>query len=148
MWPRQIASDLSRFHRRRIAEWHHGTLSSFELLELFGVDVTEDYDAKVVTVRVDFTPDDGALAAALRNGDRPEWQQMAVQSANELAVLRAAWVPGAQADEYGSRLFFPVDRLREFAAEQQRAQADRQALNSGQIDDDSMYWLWNQREVS
>lgn len=33
-FPRQIASDLSEFHHRRIAEWHQGTMSSYELLEL------------------------------------------------------------------------------------------------------------------
>ena len=119
-------------------------MSSFELLELFGVTVTENAADKTVTMRVDFAPDEGALAMALRHGERPEWQQMAAQSANELAVLRAAYVPDAQADEYSSRLFFPASKLREFAAQDEELQRIRRQIDAG---DDGMAAMWTQQEV-
>lgn len=34
LFPREILFDLSRFHRRRVSEWHSGEMSSFELLGL------------------------------------------------------------------------------------------------------------------
>lgn len=105
-------------------------MSSFELLELFGVSIddsvtldgkTFDADTPIVTsagwstaavleaadktrtIRVDFAPEDGALADALRDGERPEWKRMLAQTANETAVLRAGQVKGA--DDYGSQIF-------------------------------------------
>lgn len=140
-WPRQIASDLQRFFRRRIAEWHSGEMSSYELLELFGVSVIDDPDTKTRTIRVDFAPDDGALATALRGGELPEWQQMMRQSANTLAVLRAAQVPGAAADEYGERLFFPLAKLLEIDDEEQRRQAEEQRMRETGADA-SMAGMW------
>lgn len=122
-------------------------MSSFELLELFGVSIIDDSDTKTVTIRVDFAPDDGALASALRGGDRPEWQQMAAQSANELAVLRAAYVPDAQSSEYGSRLFFPIPKMREFAAENDRMLAEQQRLRDEGLDDVAgMAAMWTAKE--
>lgn len=124
-------------------------MSSFELLELFGVSIIDDSDTKTVTIRVDFAPDDGALASALRGGDRPEWQQMAAQSANELAVLRAAYVPDAQSSEYGSRLFFPIPKMREFAAENDRMLAEQQRLRDEGLDDVAgMAAMWTAKEVN
>lgn len=143
-WPRQIASDLRRFfHGVSIADWHQGRMSSYELLELFGVSIVDDPVAKVRTIRVDFAPDDGALAAALRGGELPEWQQMVRQSANTLAVLRAAQVPDAQADEYGERLFFPLDKIAEIDAEEQRRQAEEKRMRESGADD-SMSAMWTQ----
>src|SRR5262245_35368973 len=89
LFPRQMASDLQRFFHRRIAEWHSGEMSSFELLELFGASVVDDLKAKTRTIRIEFAPEDGEIANALRGGDRPEWQQMLAQAANEIQVLRA-----------------------------------------------------------
>lgn len=140
-WPRQIASDLQRFFHRRIAEWHSGEMSSYELLELFGVSVIDDPAAQTRTIRVDFAPDDGALATALRSGELPEWQQMMRQSANTLAVLRAAQVPGAAADEYGERLFFPLAKLLEIDDEEQRRQAEEQRMRETGADA-SMAGMW------
>jgi hypothetical protein len=125
-WPRQIASDLRRFFHCSIADWHQGRLSSFELLELF---------------RVDFAPEDGALAKELRGGELPEWQQMVRQSANTLAVLRAAQVPNAQADEYGERLFFPLAKLAEIDAEEDRRRAEETRMRESGVDD-SMSAMW------
>jgi len=71
-FPRQIASDLSRYHHRRIAEWHDGTMSSYELLEL-----------------IEFFPDDGALRTAQRGGELCLRDQMLRYGVNETARLRA-----------------------------------------------------------
>lgn len=140
-WPRQIASDLQRFFHRRIADWHQGRMSSYELLELFGVSVIDDPDTRTRTIRVDFAPDDGALAKALRGGELPEWQQMIRQSANTLAVLRAAQVPGAAADEYGERLFFPLAKVLEVEAEEERRQAEEQRMREQGVGD-AMAGMW------
>lgn len=144
-WPRQIASDLQRFFHRRIADWHQGRMSSYELLELFGISIDDDPVEKVRTIRVDFAPEHGALAAALRGGELPEWQQMLRQSTNTLAVLRAAQVPGAQADEYGERLFFPLAKIAEIDAEEQRRQAEEKRMRESGADD-SMASMWTQTD--
>lgn len=71
-FPREIASDLSRFHHRRIAEWHAGTMSSFELLEL-----------------IEFLPEKGAYQTASRGGEYAEDDLVMRHLANEVARLRA-----------------------------------------------------------
>lgn len=71
-YPRQIANDLSRFHRREMIEWHRGTLSSYDLL-----------------VFLEFMPAEGAFAAALRDQEYSEDQITWRHIANELARLRA-----------------------------------------------------------
>lgn len=142
-WPRQIASDLRRFFHASIADWHQGRMSSYELLELFGVSIIDDPKRKTRTIRVDFAPEDGALAGALRDGEIPEWQQMVRQAANTLAVLRAAQVPDAQSDEYGERLFFPLSRLVEIDAEEQRRKAEEDRLRELGVDD-GMAQMWTQ----
>lgn len=122
-------------------------MSSYELLELFGVSFHDDPVAKVRTIRVDFAPENGELAKAMRDGERPEWQQMLAQSANETAVLRAAYVPDAQSDEYGSRLFFPVPKLREFAADYEQTMAEQQRLAAEGLDDTAgMASMWTVKE--
>ena len=140
-WPRQIASDLRRFFHLPIADWHQGRMSSYELLELFGISIVDDPAEKVRTIRVDFAPEHGALASALRGGEIPEWQQMVRQSTNTLAVLRAAQVPGAQADEYGERLFFPPSKIAEIDAEEQRRQDEERRMRESGADD-SMSAMW------
>ena len=94
------------------------------------------------TVRIDFVPEDGALATALRGGERAEWKQMLAQTANISAIFRSAKFPNADTSEYGERLFFPMERLREFA-EQERL---RQAALRGVDDDepDGLFALWNE----
>ncbi|AGT12024.1 tail assembly chaperone [Mycobacterium phage Catdawg] len=105
-YPRQIASDLSQYHHRRIKEWHDGSMSSYELLEL-----------------LEFMPEEGAFKTAARGGEWSEAQKVQVQIANELAVLRAAYVNGVNGDEYGSKMFYSPLKLREFA-EKAEAQAE------------------------
>lgn len=140
-WPRQIASDLRRFFHLPIADWHQGRLSSFELLELFGISIDEDPATRTRTIRVDSAPEDGALAAALRGGELPEWQQMIRQTANTLAVLRAAQVPGAAADEYGERLFFPLAKVLEIEAEEEARQAEETRMREQGVGD-AMAGMW------
>ena len=105
-YPREIASDLSRFHRRRIKEWHDGTMSSYELLEL-----------------LEFMPERGAFKSAARGGEFSGDEKVWAQIANELAVLRAAYVPGVKGEEYGSMIFYSPAKLREMA-EKADAQAE------------------------
>jgi hypothetical protein len=144
MWPRHIASDLSRFHRRRIAEWHRGALSSFELLELFGVYTSYNAAERTRTIRVEFVPEDGALAAALLRGERPEWKQMLAQVASTTAVIRAKVVPNADSDEYGERLFLPVWRERELFEEHQERQREVTQVRE-QAPGDGMSAMWTQQ---
>ncbi|MGV0634497.1 hypothetical protein ABQE69_09020 [Mycolicibacillus trivialis] len=84
-FPRQIASDLSRFHRRRIAEWHSGQMSSYELLEL-----------------LEFMPEEGAFRTAVRGGSWSEPELVAAETYNELARLRASYhaVNGGEKSAY------------------------------------------------
>lgn len=117
-------------------------MSSYELLELFGVTITDDHDTKTRTIRVDFAPEDGVLAEQLRDGERPEWKQMLAQAANELAVIRVVQAPDAHADEYDSRLFLPIARLREIADEATQLHAESVAGDDG----DGMSSMWHQAE--
>ena len=73
-FPGQIASDLSQFHHRRIAEWHRGEMSSFELLEL-----------------CEWMDDGGRLKEALRGGRWTLQQIIEAETFNELARLRASY---------------------------------------------------------
>jgi hypothetical protein len=80
--PGEIAADLRRHYGVRIADWHQGVMCSYELLEL-----------------CDFMPDDGAFKTALRDGALCERDEAILQTANEVAVLRAGMVPGADSDD-------------------------------------------------
>lgn len=73
-FPRQIASDLSQFHHRRIAEWHQGDMSSYELLEL-----------------LEWMPERGAFKTCARGGEYSEEEMTWRHIANELARLRASF---------------------------------------------------------
>lgn len=99
------------------------------------------------TIRLDFAPEDGVLARALRGGERPEWQQMAAQAANTLALLRVAYVPDADASEYGERLFLPVERQRELADDDMALQAEQQLIRDEGPESGGLGSLWTQ-EVS
>ena len=123
-------------------------MSSHELLELFGARVVEDAETRTRTVFVDFPPENGAVAKVLRGGERSELEQMVAQTANELAVLRAAYVPNAQADQYDSRFFLTAARRREYHAEREQLRAEREQARDGDFDDDSMAAMWHQKEVS
>lgn len=149
-------------------------MSSYELLELFGAGVDEsvtvadaqfDADTPIVTsaglstveilaeeksrtIHVDFPPEDGAVATALRCDERPEWKQMLAQSANSLAILRVVQAPDADTEAYGERLFLPVERQRELADEQQAMRDEHQRLLEVRPDEGGLGSLWQQKEVS
>lgn len=145
LFPRQIASDLRRFFGIRIADWHQGRMSSHELLELFGARVVDDIKARTRTVHIDFAPENGAVAKAMRGGERPELEQMVAQAANEMAVIRTAFVPNADTDQYDSRIFLSASRQREYQEEQRRIHEERQRIRDEGPDGDSMAAMWHQR---
>ena len=88
-YPREIASDLRRFFPGcHIRQWHAGELSSYELLELFGVTVVDDPEQMVRTLRIDFPPKDGAVDTALREGGFNRQESIAAATFNELALNR------------------------------------------------------------
>jgi hypothetical protein len=95
-YPREIASDLSQYHHRRIKEWHDGSMSSYELLEL-----------------LEFMPERGAFKTAARGGEYSQEEKVWVQIANELAVIRAGFMPKVKGEEYGSQLHYSPLKLQE-----------------------------------
>lgn len=114
MAPRQIASDLRRFFHCTIGDWHQGRLSSFDLLEMFGVTIIDDPDTETRTVEIEFAPEDGAVADLVRDGERPEWKRMLAQVANISAIFRAAKFPNADSEHYGEQVFYPVSQIKQF----------------------------------
>lgn len=82
-FPRQIASDLSQYHHRRIAEWHKGEMSSYELLEL-----------------LEYMPERGAFKTALRKGEYSEeeiiWRHIAnrLSRIESITYVQASGKPG------------------------------------------------------
>jgi hypothetical protein len=109
--PREIASDLSQYHGRRITEWHYGDMLSYELLEL-----------------CEFMDADGAYKTAQRQGEPSERAAAVFATANETAVLRAGMVPGADGDIYGARFFIPPRLLRDMAEQAQESDAARESI--------------------
>ena len=81
-------------------------MSSYELLEL-----------------LEFMPDGGAFKTATRGDEYSEEEKFLAQIANELLVLRSAYVPGVKAEEYAAQLFLSPARLRSvFAAEDRQTE--------------------------
>lgn len=113
-------------------------MSSHEMLELFGARVVDDAEARTRTIHIDFPPENGAVAKAMRCGERPELEQMVAQIANESGVLRAAFVPNAETDRYESRLFLSAAKQQEYEDEQRRARVTKV------IEPGSLYSTWNQ----
>lgn len=118
-------------------------MSSFKLLELLGATVTDDAEKKTRTIRIDFAPDDGALANALRGGERSEWKQMLAQSANIAILLRQYHAPDADSDYYGERWFLPAAQLRELEAEQQEREEALRRNKSEEPESGGLYAMWN-----
>lgn len=112
-FPREIASDLSQYHHRRIAEWHSGDMSSYELLEL-----------------LEFMPERGAFKTAVRGGEWTEEQDVWAQIANELAILRAVQAPKVKAEEYGSRLRYSPSKLKQLMDESEQQAEVRESFYS------------------
>lgn len=98
-------------------------MSSYELMELFGVTITDDPEAETRTIDVEFAPEDGAVAASMRDGERPEWKQAVAQTANISALFRSVKMPKADTDAYGERMFLPACKVRQFVDDQQAIEA-------------------------
>ena len=114
--PSELAADLSRYHQRRIADWHSGELSSFEMLEL-----------------LEHLPEDGAYKTALRDGAWTDQEAAIFQIANELAILRSAHVPGVDSADLGSQLFRSPAEIRRLIAEAKERQEGTIAVLSHAI---------------
>lgn len=123
-------------------------MSSYELLELFGARVVDDTGTMIRTIHVDFAPEDGALAKAMRGGEGTELVQAMRQSANEMAVLRAAFVPNADASQYGSRFFLPLSLRQGFEAEREELRAEQKRMRDEDPEDGGMSAMWTQKEVN
>jgi hypothetical protein len=120
-FPRQIASDLSEFHHRRIAEWHQGYMSSYELLEL-----------------LEFMNDRGAFKTAARGGEWSKEEAIWTHVANELAKLRATLhvVHGGKEAAYAPMVFLSPSELREMAEKSEEQEGLREAVYSfASVDD-------------
>lgn len=127
-YPRQIASDLKRFFHTDIEDWHQGRLSSYKLLEWFGATITDDEDNKVRTIVVEFAPENGALAKALRDGGFSRFEEMVAETHNEIARLRTSFhvVNGGESYEPPEFVDPRVEKLRA-EAKQQREQFHQEA---------------------
>lgn len=110
-FPGEIASDLRQFHGIRIADWHHGDMLSYELLEL-----------------CEFMDDDGRYKTALRQGEPSEFRAAVFATANEVAVLRAGQVHGVDGDQWGARFFLPPRLIREAQQEAEESQNARASI--------------------
>lgn len=119
-------------------------MSSYKLLEMFGARIVENPETRVRTIHMDFAPEDGAVAKAMRDGESTELVQATRQIANEAAVIRAAYVPNADASQYGSGFFLPPAIARQNRAERERMQAERQRIQDDEPG--GMSAMWTQRE--
>lgn len=119
-------------------------MSSYKLLEMFGARIVDDPSAKVRTIHMDFAPEDGAVAKAMRDGESTEMTQAVRQIANEAAVLRAAYVPNADGSQYGSGFFLPPAIARQNQAERERMRAERERMQDDEPG--GMSAMWTQRE--
>lgn len=119
-------------------------MSSYKLLEMFGARIVENPETRVRTIHMDFAPEDGAVAKAMRDGEGTELVQATRQIANEAAVLRAAYVPNADASQYGSGFFLPPAIARQNQAERERVQAERKRIQDDEPG--GMAAMWTQRE--
>jgi hypothetical protein len=73
-------------------------MSSYELLEL-----------------LEFMPERGAFKTAARGGEYSGEEKVWVQIANEIAVLRAAYVPKVDGEEWGSQIHLSPLKLKELS---------------------------------
>ncbi len=94
-YPGEIAADLRRDYGVRVADWHRGTMSSHELLEL-----------------LEHADSDGAFKTAVRQGEPSQQRKAVLQIANELAILRAVQYPDLDGELWGSQFFFTPKLLR------------------------------------
>lgn len=81
-------------------------MSSYELLEL-----------------LEFMPERGAFKTAARGGEYSGDEKVWVQIANEIAILRAAYVPKADGEQWGSQIHLSPLKIKELV-EKADAQAE------------------------
>lgn len=86
-------------------------MSSFKLLELFGVATVPDpEDADKRLIEVDFAPEDGAVAKARRDGDWPEETKILAEMHKELAIYHAAKYRQSDKNYKATVFLSPVER--------------------------------------
>lgn len=110
-FPRQIASDLSRYHHRRIAEWHSGVMSSYEMLEL-----------------LEFMEPKGAFKTAVRDYEYSEEDQVWRYIATELAKLRATMHAVHGGERYVPKVYMTLAEMRENMVEAEQAEERREEI--------------------
>jgi len=88
--PRAVASDLRRFFDIHIRDWHQGRLSSFELIELFGVRIIDDHETQTRTITAEYAPEDGAVDRVIREGGFNRVETLLAELFNETARSRAS----------------------------------------------------------
>lgn len=81
-------------------------MSSYELLEL-----------------LEFMPERGAFKTAARGGEYSGDEKVWVQIANEIAILRAAYVPKADGEKWGSQIHLSPLKIKELV-EKAESQAE------------------------
>jgi hypothetical protein len=75
--------------------------------------------------------DDGVFKKAIRRNEPSDKTKAIFQIANEVAVLRAVQAEGVDGDQWGSRLFFTPDKIRELG--QKEASRSRASASIDQI---------------
>ena len=85
-------------------------MSSYELLEL-----------------LEFMPERGAFKTAARGGEYSGEEKVWAQIANEIAILRSAYLPKVKGEEYGSQIHLSALKLRELA---EKAEAQTEVRES------------------
>lgn len=109
-FPRQIASDLSQFHHRRIAEWHSGLMSSYELLEL-----------------LEYMPERGDFKKAVRGGEFSEEEIVWRHIANKLSRIESiAYVQATHKESDPPRMFWTLAELKDMVAQEESIEERRE----------------------
>lgn len=88
-------------------------MSSYELLEL-----------------LEFMPERGAFKTAARGGEFSGDEKVWTQIANEIAILRAAYVPKVNGEEYGSQIHYSPLKLQEMVEKAQAQTEVRETFYS------------------
>jgi len=115
-------------------------MSSYELLEL-----------------LEFMPERGAFKTAARGGEYSGDEKVWVQIANEIAILRAAYVPKAEGEKWGSQIHLSPLKIKEllekdaaqtevresfYAFATKEGVAERNTPEVGDDDDDDDFGDW------
>lgn len=130
-YPRQIASDLSQFHNRRIADWHKGrrdkhgdlVLGSYELLEI-----------------LEHMPDTGAFKTATRGGRQTRAERVLEELFNEIARLRASFHAVNGGEDAVYEPFILADPIDELEQEREGADAERDRARAVQALETELGW--------